>query len=254
MSPLTETQRLVRRAVVLGDTEAARALLVGGEDPTKRLAIHHRHYRASLVRTLLDRFPALTWLVGSEAVTSAAISYVTEHPPITPSLSEFGQSFPTYLAERPGLDALGYLTAFGELEWHVGTVSIAVDVPGLTIESIVAAANQDDATLALQPGVRYVHAAWPVHELMRFFLSGSAPDRYELRREDAWIEVRGARGEFHIHSLDASAWVFRRELQAGKSIASAAEIAADVDAGFDAGAALGRIIAAGLVAAVHSAE
>ncbi len=252
MSAFAETQHLVRQAVVRGDTEAVRPLLVGGRDPAQRLALHQRHYRASLVRTLLDRFPAVAWLVGSEAMTSGAVAYVADHPPRTPSLSEFGQPFPAYLAKRLGSATLDYLPAFGELEWHVGTVSIAVDVPPLTIESIAAATAGDDATLALQPGVRYVHAAWPIHELMRFFLTESAPDRYEMRREDAWIEVRGARGAFDIQSLGQAAWRFRRELQAGKSIGRAAAIAADVDAAFAAGDALGQVIAAGLVAAVHS--
>ena len=64
-------------------TETARVVpvLVGGTRPEHRLAIHQRHYVASLTRALVERFPATVWLVGSELVTHVATSFVREHPP-----------------------------------------------------------------------------------------------------------------------------------------------------------------------------
>ena len=43
-----------------------------GPYPEHRLAIHRRHYVASLTRALVERFPATVWLVGSELVTHVA--------------------------------------------------------------------------------------------------------------------------------------------------------------------------------------
>jgi hypothetical protein len=238
MSRLAETQRAVRDAVVSGNTARARAMLVGGGDPAGRLAIHHRHYRASLVDTLLTRFPALTWLVGGRVVDDAADRFVREHPPTAPCLAEYGEEFPAFVASGLGPES-AYVRPFGELEWHVGAVSIAVDAPPYPPQSLPGDPDGlADATVALQPGLRFLRAEWPVHDLMKRFLTDSAPDSYELPLVSTWIEVRGARGEFEINALDAGTWNFRVELQQGSSLDMAATRALAIDERFDPGQAL----------------
>ena len=70
---LAELQQRFRNAIVTGDAGCVASLLVGGVDPRVRLAIHQRHYEASLVRAILERFPASQWLVGSEPVIGARV-------------------------------------------------------------------------------------------------------------------------------------------------------------------------------------
>jgi hypothetical protein len=69
MPALADIQSAIRDALVRGDRSVLAPILSGGADPAHRLAIHQRHYAASLTRALLDRFPATVWLVGSELVT-----------------------------------------------------------------------------------------------------------------------------------------------------------------------------------------
>ena len=95
----------------------------------------------------------------------------------------------------------------------------------------------------LQAGLRYLHASWPVDDLMKLYLTDTAHSEYRLAPADVWLEVRGSRGEFHLDRLDAAEFIFRQAVLERQSIGAAAERALDAGAGFDVGRAfttLGR--------------
>jgi putative DNA-binding protein len=257
MPSLVEIQRQVRDAVVADEaTGALLPLLTGGRDPKARLAIHRHHYQASLTRALLDKFPAVSWLAGERFVTAAAQAFVREQPPVAPCIAEYGADYPAYLASRAGAERLPYLRAFAEVEWHLGQVSIAVDRPPLAIERLasIEASELPDHRLTLQPGLRYCTAAWPVDELIKQYLGGSAPERYAFDPADVYLEIRGARGEFHIERLAEAELVFRSSIAGGATIGTAAERALDCDATFDPGQALLRLVGAGLMIVIDKPE
>lgn len=252
MPALADIQQAMRQAIVAGATFRMDTLLTGGKEPAKRLAIHRRQYEASLVKAMLEKFPATTWLVGSHWLAAAARQYIREYPPQEPCIASYGATFPQYLALCPGSDRLPYLQAFAELEWHLGKVSIAVDYPAIAITELAEKPGEflPDVTLTLQPGTRYLFATWPVDELIRYFLTGTAPDRLEFEPADVWLEIRGARGAFHINRLEEDAFLFRRTLSEGVPLGVAAECVLERNATFDPGRALADIFAAGLVAAI----
>jgi hypothetical protein len=257
MPSLLEIQRRMRDAVVAD--EAARALLPllsGGRDPQARLAIHRHHYQASLTRALLDKFPAVSWLAGERFATAAAQAFAHEHPPAAPCVAEYGADYPAFLASRAGSERLPYLRAFAELEWQLGQVSIAVDRPSLTIESLASidAGELPDHCLTLQGGLRYCTAAWPIDDLIKQYLSGAAPEHYPFSPADVHLEIRGARGEFRIERLSEAEFVFRSSVAGQATIGAAAERALDLDAAFDPGQALLRLVSAGLVIAIDNPE
>jgi hypothetical protein len=257
MPSLLEIQRQVRGAVVADEAGGALlALLAGGRDPAARLAIHRHHYQESLTRALLDKFPAVGWLAGERFVAAAAHAFVRAHPPAAPCIAEYGADYPAFLASRAGADRLPYLRAFAELEWHVGKVSIAVDEAPLTIESLASidASELPDHRLTLQGGLRYCTAAWPIDDLIKQYLSCAAPERYAFDPTDVHLEIRGARSEFHIERLAQPGFVFRSAVADGVTIGTAAERALDINATFDPGQALLRLVSAGLVIAIDKPE
>lgn len=256
MPALAELQRLMRNAVVASEFDAVRPLLLGGRDPAARLAIHRRHYHASLTETLRTRFPATAWLVGDAMVLDAARDYVTQRPPRVFCMAEFGEDFPAYLATRSDVEQLPYLQAFGELEWLVGQVSVAVDAPPHGRSLLV---GRDSETLMrssiqMQPGLRYLSIGWPVDELMRVYLSEDAPPQFQMESADVLLEVRGARGDVQMSRLGAADWEFRRWLQTGQAIEEAAVQALGADSDFDPGRALVGLCDAGLVTGLRVPE
>ena len=108
-----------------------------------------------------------------------------------------------------------------------------------------------DTTLELQPGLHYLSASWPVDELMKLYLGESVPDRFELSPAEVRIEVRGARGEFHLCRLDPAEATFRKAISEGHSIGDAADSALEVNADFDPGRGLVALVDAGLIQAIR---
>ena len=188
MLTLADIQAGIRDAVVDGNAAAVAPVLLGGTHPEHRLAIHQRHYMASLTRALVERFPATVWLVGSELVTHAATSFVRQQPPSKPCIAEYGEDFPRYLAAHPATQSLPYLAQFAELEWHLGRLALATD------ES----AN-----------VQHLHLEWSLDELIGLYLTDTAPDEYTLRLEDVWLEIRGLRGELQMNRLTAEEYAYQ---------------------------------------------
>jgi hypothetical protein len=249
MSALADLQADVRRALLTDDADPLQALLVGGGDARKRLAIHQRHYATSLIAALLDRFPATVWLVGSAFVTEAARRYVRHHPPTRPCIAEYGEEFPAFLATLAGASKIPYLHQFAELEWHLGRLSLAVDAPPVALVemSAIDTASLSDARVALQPGVHHMRVDWALDELISIYLADNAPDQFSLQPGDRWLELRGARGELRMNRLNHAEFVFRAMLARGASFGAAAASALDVDEAFDAGPALLGIFRDGLV-------
>lgn len=178
MFTLAETQARIRDAVITGEMTDSAAVLDDRNE--KRIAIHRRNYQSSLVEALLGKFPAVVWLAGAPFVAEVAKCFIDQFPPQKPCIAEYGENFPEYLSTRPGAERMPYLKTFAELEWHIGHMAIAIPEPH---------------------AVRYLRSSWPVDELMKLYLTDSAPDRLEFAPCDVFLEIRGARGEFQFDRL-----------------------------------------------------
>jgi hypothetical protein len=227
---------------------------VGGTDPGRRLAIHLRHYDASLAAALCDKFPACAWLAGADLVHGAARAYARAHPPSQPCIAEYGRDFPQFLAAYGRAPSLPYLASFAALEWAVAQASIAIERTPLSWPELsrLGAERLVDSTLEMQLGLHYVRAEWRVDELMTTYLSGAAPERFVLVESSTFVEVRGTRGDVRLARLDGATFTFRTALKEGLSLGEAATRALECDATFDAGAALCSLATAGLVTAAST--
>jgi hypothetical protein len=252
---LADLQETFARAMTSGQGVALAAELVGGPNPSARLAIHLRHYEASLTTALCDKFPACAWLAGADLVRAAARDYVHSHPPVQPCIAEYGRDFPQFLAAYGRASSLPYLESFAALEWAVAKASIATAEPPLSWTD-VARLGPDalfDSTPSLQPGLYYLSSGWRIDELMTTYLSGAEPERFVLEESNTLIEVRGTRGDVRLKHLDATTFGFRTALLEGRSIGEAAIRALDSDATFDSGAALSELVREGLVTGTSAA-
>jgi hypothetical protein len=238
--------------LLLADLQASLARDIVAGTATGRLRVHARHFAATLVRTLLDRFPATTWLVGTPFLSAAALAFVRAAPPARPCLAEYGEQFPAFLEGRPHASAVPYLRDFAELEWRVGEVAVETARPPVAIDSLASIGDAAaDASLVLQGGLRYVATRWPVADLMTLYLTDTAPDRLALAPQPEWVEVRGARGDVSVTRLSPGSFAFRRALHAGHPLAEALAAGAAREPAFDPGAALAALFAAGLVRSVQ---
>ena len=143
-----------------------------------------------------------------------------------------------------------------QLWMHLGQVAIAVDQPALALDafSTVEINTLMDTSLVLQAGLRYLHASWPVDDLMKLYLTDTAPSEYPLAPTDVWLEVRGSRGGFHTDRLDTAEFVFRNAVLERQPLGTAAERALDADARFDVGRAFTTLARCGYVIGTTSPD
>lgn len=252
MAHLAEWQRRVRNAVVAADASSAAELFTGGPRAVRRLAIHVRHYEASLVRVLMGRFPATAWFVGSQIVEQAAGRFAHARPPRSPCMAEYGEAFPAFLAGHAGPSCPACLEELSSLEWRLGQLALAVDRPALGRRDLSARSGEDlaDAVFTVQPGLAYLRAAWPIDDLLSVFLAGTEPPARTLAPADVRLELRGVRGALALSRLDAGDFAFRAAVAGGRALGAAAEEALNADPSFDPGRALSSLLDAGLVTAV----
>jgi hypothetical protein len=252
MPALADLEALVRTSVVTGDTRVPVSLLIGGEHPEWRMAVHARHYHASLTRVLVERFPATVWLLGSGPVLDAARDYVRSDPPTRPCLSEYGEGFPSALAAHAVTAAVPYVRDFAELEYRVGAAALAVDGETVGLEQLaeIGHAGLPEARLTLQPGVRYLRLEWAVDALLGLYLRDSAPDQFELERGPVWLEVRGSRGDVGFERLSDAEFTFRAAVREGLPLGDGVRRALARDPNLDVGQALARLFVSGLVVGV----
>jgi hypothetical protein len=252
VSSVSEIQAGVRDALLTGQTSGLKGLLRGGVHPEKRLAIHQRHYRVSLVTSLLDRFPATGWLVGSDFIRTTADAFVSGVPPSRPCIAEYGEDFPAFLGQWPGASAVPYLHQFAALEWHLARVSLAVDLPPVAPADLqaIGPAGLADAPLSQQPGLHHARLDWALDELITLYLTDNPPDAFRLTPGPVFLEVHGSRGELRMTRLAPPEFAFRRAVAAGVTLAGAMELAAEVDPALDPGRIFVETLDLGLITSV----
>jgi hypothetical protein len=94
---LLELQRQFRAHLL--DDASPIADQLQGDSPDLGLAVYHHAYRAQLVACLCDTYEKLWAWLGDDAFQAAADRYVAAHPPQSWTLSDYGATFPTRLAE-----------------------------------------------------------------------------------------------------------------------------------------------------------
>jgi hypothetical protein len=250
---LADVQETLADALIRGEADDVAVWIRGGKDPRTRLAIHVRHYEASLVTALHMKFPATHWLVGSALVDAAARAYVHARPPTRPCIAEYGRSFPSFLARFAGGRGLPYLRMFAELELAAADSATAIELPAVEWRNVAAVGSERlvGATVLLQPGARYLRSSWRVDELMKTYLSDTTPEQLAVEQLQTCIEVRGARGALRIARMERAPFAFRAALAAGHAIGDSAARALRYEPSFDAGAALFDLIQTGLVTNLH---
>lgn len=241
--PLADLQQQLRDALV-GHTLPPVSRLTGGQDPLKRLAVHQRHFEASLAGAIIGRFPATGWLAGATRIEAAARLFVHQHPPLAPCIAEYGQAFPAFLATWPETVGFGFLPDFAALDWQLGRLAVCVEAPALNHADLARHGLDQllDAHVTLQDGLYLTHASWPLDELMQHYLADAPLHDWRLRDDDVRLQVTGSRGSFGFSRLAAGDFIFRQAIQIGEPLGDAASRALDADAAFAPAAALGALI------------
>ena len=208
-----------------------------------RLALYAGGYRARLIESLRDEYPALRLLVGDTVFDLFAGGYIAARPPRHFSLYALGAGFADYLeTTRPERgDALTALpAAVARLERARAEVGRAEGVERLAVAPLTAAAAMlPGVRLRLPDSVRLVSCAFDLVPLIEASERGGAAVVPEAA--PGWFAVSRSRWRVRLHRLERWQFHWLEALGAdGGDVHEAARAAASAS-GQDGGAVLAEL-------------
>ena len=139
--------------------------------------IYSKTVLGSLIGALEDTFAACRETVGDEFFAAMAGRYVRATPAHSPSLNDWGESLPEFIAHFGPAQELPYLSDLARLEWARHRAGIARDSFGLDPARLAAVAERDRDTIVLEPapGLALVESDHPIHEIFELAENPSLP-------------------------------------------------------------------------------
>jgi hypothetical protein len=191
-------------------------------------------------------------LVGEPFFAFAAREFIAVHPPLRPSLSEYGGAFPSFLRTFAPCRDLVYLADTAQLDWLLNIARYAADVAPVSASSLSATAADDAARLVFHfhPACGYLASPWPLDRIWRANQPESQDESVDLRTGDARLEVSRQSDGVVFRTLDEAEFGFRSSLAARAPLGLALEKTLGVCPDFPARDALAAMFRAGLVVAV----
>lgn len=240
---------------MLREWQAAMAahLLADTPVPDRRLAIHRHHVASSLARALAVSFPTVMALVGAGFFREAARRFVVQNPPRQPVLAEYGAGFAGFLAGWAPARDLPYLADMARLDWALNMAFHSPPGDPLDAATLAAIPARDLArlSLALAPGVALVRSAYPIDLVWKASQPNAGDEPVDLGRGPVRLLVLRQADGAAFASLEEGEAVLAEALAAGRSIETAAGIAAAAEPGFDLSRAFARLSACEVFAAMQ---
>ena len=97
----------------------------------KRFDVYRNNVIVGLVEALLTGFPVTARLLGEAFFRQAARDYARLHPPASPLMIYYGQTFPDYLAGLSEMQKLTYAVDVARIEWARREATHAADAEAL---------------------------------------------------------------------------------------------------------------------------
>ncbi len=225
-----------------------------GRRPERRFSVYRNNVAVSLMGALATRFPAARRIVGEAFFDELARAYVAQHPPRSPLMMMYGDDFPEFVAQAPGLDEVSYLADITRLEAARTRAYHAADADPLPASAFAALDGAlDEVRLALHPSVEVVRSGHPLVTIWAMN-SGEA----ELGPIADWSpqDALVCRPELDVfvRRLPDGGAAFLVALAGGATLADAAGRAAQEARSFDLTENLIGLIGGGLVVAIRPSQ
>ncbi|MDC0610675.1 DNA-binding domain-containing protein [Vibrio sp.] len=155
----------------------------GATDAEKqaRLAVYRNNVYFSLTETLNQIFPAIEKIVGDECFNAVCYHYISQNPPESPVLSQYGTHFPSFLSSLSELSHFPYLPDIAELEYQLLQITHQKEESTLSINQIAAQLEKmgeeiDQSNWLICSSTKLLQSHYPLDELYRFVISESSQE------------------------------------------------------------------------------
>ncbi|MCI4660302.1 MAG: DNA-binding domain-containing protein [Neomegalonema sp.] len=149
-----------------------------GAPARKRFNVYRNNVVVSLCEALARGFPVSQRLVGEAFFSAMASVYVRTHPPLSPLMIYYGETFPDWLAGFEPAQSIAWLPDIARIEWARRCAYHAGEAPVATSDDLGKAAAQIGAErlgelqLRLHPSVSVLRSAHPIFDLWQAAAGG----------------------------------------------------------------------------------
>jgi hypothetical protein len=248
MPSLPELQRGFSQAIF---SKAAPGFIQQIEPGPFPAALHLQVYRNNVFESLTSALravcPIVTRLVGEDFFRYASAEYITNFPPRSGNLHEFGEQFSDFLANFSPARELVYLPDVARLEWARHRAYHAADSIPLDFETLAAvpASEYGNLVFGLQPSAHLINSAYPVLRIWEVNQQGYEGDSTVNLDAGGVRLLVIRRSEVEIESLSAGEHALLSAIAAGRPFALAAEAAMSAEPDLDLSATLARHVRLG---------
>jgi len=230
------------RAILDARLPVPDGILDGTQQPAgRRFSVYRNNVAVSLTEALHQGFPVIAKLLGQENMDGLAALYLRAHPPTSPLMMHYGDSFPDFLEGLEQLSHLGYLGDVARLELALRRSYHAADATPLDALHLGTLPPDTllSSRLGFAPAMTVVRSAWPIHAIWAYNTRADAP-----KPQPGAQDVLITRPEFDPLPQPlppgGAAWIAL--LQAGETLGTATEAVTSDFPDFDLSAPLALLI------------
>ncbi|SOC00126.1 hypothetical protein SAMN05877809_102563 [Rhodobacter sp. JA431] len=197
------------------------------EEAERRFNVYRNNVAVSLGAALAQRFAVIARLVGEAFFAAMAHEFIAKHPPQSPVLHEWGESFPAFLEHFPPLAAYPYMGDVARIEWARGQAFHAADALPISPAQLIGA-DPERLQLALHPSVLVLHLATPAVSIWQRNQPGGEGEPIGQSAEIALI-LRDRAFQVPVRAISAPEAALIAGLKRGETLAQAAAQMDDFD-------------------------
>lgn len=157
----------------------------GARDAGQLLAVYRSSVHENLAATLEAIYPAVLRGLGAQTFRRVALDYVACTPSTSPSLDDYGDHFPAYIAQHRALSEYPYLAGIAQLDWTWHRAFHAADLEPVATETLALWLQECSHALMLflPPGAALISSKWPLYDIWRMNRGLIAEQTIDLQSE-----------------------------------------------------------------------
>jgi hypothetical protein len=243
-----ETIAAFAEAVGRGDTTPPPGVRVARGDLASRFAVYRNNVAVARIGAFAALFPVCRRLVGDEFFEAIVRAHLSEQPPTSPIVAEWGGTFPDWLADHEATRDLGWLADVARLEAAWTRAHHAAEAEPMALDRLGTVSPQAllEARAILHPSLGLVASDHPIGAIWAMHQCDEAPEPPTIMTPETVLVVRPeAEVLVEVIAMADAAWIDR--LTTGATLIEATEAALEIDRGFDLGARLVALVRLGVV-------
>lgn len=218
------------------------------QEAERRFAVYRNNVAVSLTDALRTRFPVIERLVGPDFFVAMGRLYLDENRPKSPVLSDWGDTFPDFLAGFSPLADYPYMADVARIEVARGRAYHAADADPVAPDLLmVAASDPEHAQFGLHPSVQVLRLSHPAVSIWAANQPGADARGPTQPNAEIALILRDTGYQVPVMAIGAGDAALIDALQDGQPLMIAAELAGFAEAGHDPQPILVRLMQAGAI-------